>query len=286
MSVGAILFALMNFFARIASAGASWALIGGTRALIGALVALSVARLRGAPIRAREQRGMWPRSLFGTAAMLCTFYALARNELPLGDTVTLLNLYPIFIAALSPAMLGEKPSVVSLGSLVVAVGGVVLILHPPILFGEESHLAGARVAAAAAVGASVFATFAMIALRKVSARETPEAVALHFSLTATCTFGGLTLFSWSTPSLRDGISMILAGVCAGIAQIAMTKAYSLGEAARVSAFGYLAVVASGLLGAIGLHELPRPATIVGMILVVLSGLAIAFSGMRHAPKEA
>lgn len=284
--MGAILFAFMNLFARIASTGASWSLIGGTRALLGALVAISVARLRGAPLRSTNQRGMWPRSLFGTAAMLCTFYALARKELPLGDTVTLLNLYPIFIAALSPAMLGERPNAVSIGALATAVVGVVLILHPPILFGGESHLSGAFISATSAVGASVFASFAMIALRKLSSKETPEAVALHFSLTAAASFAVLTLFTWSTPSLHDVVSMVLAGVCAGIAQIAMTKAYSLGEAAHVSAFGYLAVVVSSVLGAIGLHEWPKPSAVVGMILVVLSGFAIAFSGMRGGAKEA
>ncbi len=286
MSLSAFLFALMNFFARMASGSAPWTLVGGTRALIGAGIALWVARLRGVSIRPVEARGMWPRSLFGTAAMLCTFYALARPELPLGDTVTLLNLYPIFIAAVSPAMLGERPNRHSLLSLSFAVVGVVFILHPTIVFGGPSPRPGAGVGASVAVGASIFATFAMVSLRRIGSRETAEAVAFHFSSTAAAVFLLLSLSSWKSPDMRDLFAMIFAGVCAGFAQIAMTRAYALGEAAKVSSFGYLAVVVSALLGAFALHEWPTRMKAVGMLMVIVGGLSIAFSGVRGRQKEA
>ena len=39
--------------------------------------------------------------------MAATFYALSSRTLPLGDTVTLLNLTPIFLAVLAPIFLRE-----------------------------------------------------------------------------------------------------------------------------------------------------------------------------------
>ncbi|MFS8630352.1 MAG: iron-containing alcohol dehydrogenase [Bacillales bacterium] len=41
------------------------------------------------------------RTIFGTSALLATFFALSAREVPLGDVVTLSALSPIFIALLS-----------------------------------------------------------------------------------------------------------------------------------------------------------------------------------------
>jgi drug/metabolite transporter (DMT)-like permease len=55
----------------------------------------------------------------------------------------------------------------------------------------------------------------------------------------------------------------------------MTRAYSLENAARVSAMSYLGVVTTALLGAILLGERPGPAAIVGMTLVVCGGVLVS-----------
>jgi len=69
--------------------------------------------------------------------------------------------------------------------------------------------------------------------------------------------------------------MLGAGVCAGFGQLAMTRAYTLGRAARVAAVGYLAVVVSAVYGAIALAELPPRTAWLGMALVIAGGLTVA-----------
>ncbi|MFI5308502.1 MAG: EamA family transporter, partial [Polyangiales bacterium] len=80
----------------------------------------------------------------------------------------------------------------------------------------------------------------------------------------------------------DAILMTLAGLCAGLAQLSMTRAYALEQAARVSSVGYLSVVASALLGALALHEWPTTQGVLGMCLVVAGGLVIAIAGLRDS----
>ncbi|CAN5905719.1 hypothetical protein BH11MYX4_BH11MYX4_59930 [soil metagenome] len=170
MAAGAVLFALMNFFARLASDSASWATVGAARALVGAFVAIAVARARGSSLRITDKRALFWRSVFGTGAMMATFYALSSRSLSLGDTVTLLNLTPVFLAVLAPIFLRERTSPVVALAIALALGGVVLVLHPSFSFQEVAGAApgpSAGVTAAVAVLASFVASIAMMLLRRV-----------------------------------------------------------------------------------------------------------------------
>ena len=85
--------------------------------------------MRGSSLVANDRKALFWRSLFGTAAMATTFYALSSRTLPLGDTVTLLNLTPIFLAVLAPIFLRERTSRSVAFALLLALGGV--MLDPP-----------------------------------------------------------------------------------------------------------------------------------------------------------
>jgi drug/metabolite transporter (DMT)-like permease len=285
MATSALLFAAMNFFARLASSHVSWTVVAMTRALVGGIVAIAVARIRVAPMRVRDRRGIWGRSLWGTGAMGCTFYALSCPDLPLGDAATLLNLTPVFLALLTPIFLGERSGRRVAFALPLSLGGAVLILHPPFLFGGASAMtAAAHLAATVAVVGALSSSFAMMMLRRIGPYESPEAIAIHFSLTAAALLGVLALphlGDLARAAPRDLGVIVLAGLSAGLAQICMTRAYSLERAARVSGVGYLAVVGSALLGAAALHEWPTAPTLLGMALVIAGGLVVTLLGLRE-----
>lgn len=281
MALGAVLFALMNFLARVATASVSWATVAASRAAVGALVAAAVARLRGVSLTPRDGRGVFWRSLLGTVSMLATFYALSSRTMSLGDTVTLLNLAPVFLAVLAPFFLRERTSAAVAIAIAIALGGVMLIVRPTFLFGADAtaavHASGgpsATATAAVAVGAALSTAIAMMLLRRVGQTERPEAVAFHFSLFAAIALFGISLFDLRMPTLRDAACMVGAGLCAGVAQLAMTRAYALESAARVSGMSYLSVVASATLGAVALGERPGPTALAGMALVILGGIVV------------
>lgn len=286
MALGAVLFALMNFFGRLASASAGWATVGAARALVGGLVAVAVARSRGASLAANDRRTLFWRSALGTVSMIGTFYALSSKTLSLGDTVTLLNLTPVFLAVLAPIFLRERTTLAVGVALALSLAGVVLVLEPSFLFGgptaSAAVVSGPTAAATAAVAlATAFtASLAMMTLRRVGRTETPEAIAAHFSFFAAAVIGAIALFDLRTPAPRDVGFMIAAGLSAGFAQIAMTRAYAIEAAARVSGMSYLSVVASALLGAAVLGEIPSAAAIVGMALVIAGGLVVTFARDR------
>jgi drug/metabolite transporter (DMT)-like permease len=286
MALAALLFASMSFFARLASSDVPWATIAATRALVGAAVAYAVARARGTPLVTRDGRATWMRSLFGTASMTATFYALSSRTLPLGDTVCLLSLTPVFLALLAPMLLGERTRPHVAIAIVVSLTGVVLILRPAALFGGarlvDRHVGGptAQATAWVAILAALLSAIAMMMLRRVGQREHPEAIALHFSLFAAAVMTALALRDLFLPSPRDALFMLLAGLSGGMAQLALTRAYTLDHASRVGAMGYLSVVTSALLGAIALHDRPNAVAMAGMGLVVSGGIAATLAGRR------
>ncbi len=276
MAASACGFGLMNFCGHVAGERIHWSMTAATRCLVGAAVAYAVARSRGATLRVRDRRGIWWRCLWGTLSMILTFYALG-TRLPLGDTVTLTNLSPVFLALTAPVLLGERTGKRVVVALALSVAGVVLVVRPEMFAGVEA-LKGAVAAMASALSAS----FSYTMLRRMGTAESPEAVTLHFSLVAAAVLTAIAALHLAVPDGRTLAMMLGAGASGGFAQIALTRAYALERAARVGGVSYLAVVVSAVLGAVALHERPTPRTVLGMTLVVAGGLVVTVVGVREA----
>jgi drug/metabolite transporter (DMT)-like permease len=277
MVASSLLFAAMNMLARLAAASASWSSVAGTRAFVGAFVAFGVARARGRSLAVRDVRAILLRSVLGTASMILSFRALTSRSVALGDTVTLLNLSPVFVALLAPLLLRERTTRRTAIAIGVSFLGAALVVRTG---GNPSPaIAGPTAAAtiATAVGAACCSSLAMILLRRVGQTESPEAIALHFSLLAGLSMAVLTVFDARVPTLRDAICMLLAGVAGGFAQLAMTRAYALAAAAKVGSLSYTAVVASMALGALVLGERPAPLALLGTGLVIAGGMLVTFA---------
>lgn len=276
MAASACGFGLMSFCGHVASERVHWSMTAATRCVVGAAVAYGVGRSRGAELRVKDRRGIWWRSLWGTLSMMLTFYALG-TRLPLGDTVTLTNLSPVFLALFSPLLLRERTGKRVVVALVLSIAGVLLIVRPERFAGLD-----AMKGAVAAISSALSASFSYTILRRMGATESPEAVTLHFSLVAAVVLSAIAATHASAPDGRTLGMMLGAGAAGGFAQIALTRAYALEKAARVGGVSYLAVVVSAVLGAVALHEWPSGRTVLGMTLVVAGGLVVTVLGVREA----
>jgi drug/metabolite transporter (DMT)-like permease len=284
MALASALFAVMNVLVRISAARVPWIEVAAVRGLIGAAVAVIAARAQGVPLVVHDRRLAWARSLFGTGALLCGFYAMGSKGMALGDAVTLQSLSPIFIAMLAPWLLGERGGRRVWLATVAAFAGVALVAGPS--FHVAAHLAGV-----ATLGAFLSA-MAMIWLRRLgrggagTPKESPEAIVAHFSLVVGAATTLLALPVARTPDAVGALLLVGTGVAGGLAQIAMTRAYALERAARVGPVSYLGVVLSHLGGAALLGEATGPVQLAGTVLVVGAGLVLAAAAMRDAQARA
>ena len=111
------------------------------------------------PTLVGDQAAAWHRSIYGTLAAICTFYALASSRIALGDAATLGGSAPIFVVLFARPLLGERVSAAELLAVALGFSGIVAVMRP-------SFGLAAPVAAIATAGA-VFWALAMIWLRKI-----------------------------------------------------------------------------------------------------------------------
>jgi drug/metabolite transporter (DMT)-like permease len=266
MVLAQVFFGAMNVCTRLGARELPWSEIAAVRFLVGALIALGLARYRGSPLRITDGPNTWWRSVLGTSAAVCTFYALASSRIALGDAVTLGATAPIFVALLSGPLLGERVGAHVALAVLLGFAGIVAVVRPS--FGGDIP-----VALIATVGA-VFYALAMIWLRKIGPGESHEAVVLHFSLVASVMFLALSIPVWHLPGWPGAGFLLGAGLAGGGAQIAMTRAYSLARAAPVTAMSGLSIVFTYLLAIPVFGDQPTAWHVAGSLLVIGASLLL------------
>jgi drug/metabolite transporter (DMT)-like permease len=283
MMAANVLFAGMTMAARLASRSASWSTVGAARAFFGALVAALVAWWTGKSLRTSRPGLSWARSILGTLSMLATFFALGSKTLAVGDALTLFATAPLFIALLAPIVLKERTDRSLWGVLLVAFSGVALVAGP--------HLSASGLPALAAFLAAVFSAGAMMFLRMMrsgrggEAPESAEAIAFHFATLGFVVHAIIASFTFQLPAASDWIFLVLAGVSGGLAQLAMTRAYALTQAARLGAISYVGTVIGFVGAVVVLGERPEWSQVAGATLVVGAGVTLAVLSSRSARQE-
>lgn len=277
--VAELLFAVMRLATRVNAAALPWPALSATRFLGGAAIVWGLARLSRASLRINDRRSTWLRAIFGTGSSVGVFYALGSHQISVGDATTLSATAPLFVAALSHPLLGERVTRRVLGGIVLGFVGVVTLVGPS--FGTSGSVALVALAGAASY------SMAMVYLRKVGPHESSEAVALHVSLVA----GGFATLLLTTQELLGGsiagdaapLSAVrvrdvhwwaigAAAVTGGLSQIAVTRAYALERAARIGAVSYAGVVLTYAMEAVILERPPTLLQLLGAALIVAAGL--------------
>lgn len=233
MILSALSFSSMGAISKVLALTSDWRLLALVRAglmLVFAGIIAAATRtawsLKGTPI-------LWMRSLVGSLSMICTFYTL--THLPFSEATTLIKSYPLWVALLSWIVLGERPSARVWVAILIGVVGVVMIAQP--------HFDEARLALAVGVLSSVCTAVVMLGLNRLS-HVNAKAIVLHFGVVSTGVCG-LVFFlfaEWkSAPAVftqQRGVMMLLGvGLLGTVGQIALTRAFAVGDPSRVSVVG-------------------------------------------------
>jgi drug/metabolite transporter (DMT)-like permease len=263
MLTSAFSFALMSEFAHALGKSCDWSWVALARAGLGLVFAIILARHAGVRLVLWRPRSLWMRSSAGTFSLLCSFYAL--THLPTADALTVLNMFPIWLAILSWPMLGQAPTVGSWLSVACAVVGVALIQQP--------HFAEGNFASFVALLGSVSTSFALMGLHLLRHVD-PRAIVAHFSALATVVVfvvliaGGQAILE---PPIMDPPSLALflgIGVAATVGQILMTKAFATAPPAKVATVGLSQVVFAMLMDTWAWTREWNALTLVGIALVL------------------
>ncbi|HZJ93670.1 MAG TPA: DMT family transporter [Thiopseudomonas sp.] len=249
---------------------------------------------------------IWLRYFVQTLAMIVLFFpkmrwAILRTQRPwlqLLRAISLLSISLLFISGLRYIPLAEATAVIFLAPLIVTVLSA-LVLHERVSKGQWAAVTigflgvlfivrpGGDLFTPAIllpVGASFcFAIYQLITRRLAS---TDHAVTSNF---LSGLFGTLVLtallpgqYTLSVAS-TDLLFMLALGLLAMTAHMLLTMALKYSTAATLAPFTYAQIVFAGVVGYIAFGQLPDMLSIIGVLIISCSGLAVAY--LQHtAPR--
>ncbi len=205
------------------------------------------------------------RALVGFTSLVLFFYAIAH--LPLATAITLNYTSPLFLAAITPFMLHEKPKKSLIFGL--SIGFIVLSLLLKPSLSSADWLAGSL-----GLLSGIGAAFAYMHVKQLGKANEPDwRTVFYFTLISTIGAGLWMFFDTFHPVAWQDLPVLFGlGLSATIAQLAMTRAYRTGETLVVANLAYLTVVLASLFGVIWWHEQLSLDAIFAIGLIILSGV--------------
>jgi drug/metabolite transporter (DMT)-like permease len=257
-----------------------WELVATIRAGLALVIATALVLQGKARFVVWQPRTLWIRSISGTVSLMCMFYALPR--LPISDVLTLMNMFPVWVALLSWPILGTLPARGAWIAIVVGICGVVLVAQP--------HIVEARPLPALVVLVASFSTsIAMLGLHRLQGVD-PRAIVAHFSGVSFLACLALLAFdpadSVGVSNLEATSLLMLAGVgvFATIGQLFLTKAFAAGPPARVSVVALTQVVFAMMFDALIWNHTFGQMSLVGIALVLAPTAWLLVTQQRpHGP---
>lgn len=258
LALSALLFSGMGVLVREASATVNNENIVFFRNIVGVFFFLPLLLSKGLrPFKTKRLKSHLLRTTYGLAAMYCFFYAIAH--LPLADAMVFTYSAPVFTPIIAYFWLKEPLTKRMLAFSVLGLLGVILVAKPSdAIFGSLS-LVG--------LAASLLAASAFVSIREMSNTEPAYRMVFYFALFSSLISAVPLLWAWQPLNQQQLILLCAAGLLAALAQIIMSRAYSLAPPGLIGPVAYLAIVFAGIFSFFLWDEVPDLASILGAVLI-------------------
>ena len=263
--VATLFFSLMGSFVKLGATHFSSIELVFYRSFISLLFLLIYIVASQKEIKTPHLRKQIDRGVIGFLSLAFFFYAIAH--LNLGSAMTLNYTSPIFLGFFLPFISHQKIKKSIFLCTIIGFIGALLILDP---HGEWQGWFAGLVGLVSGIGAAL-AYIHVIQLGKLN--EPDWRTVFYFTLVSTIASGlwiGFTHHQKIT--INDIWILIPLGLSATIAQIAMTRAYRLGNTLTIGALSYLTIVFSSLISLMYFNETMRMEDIIGALMIILSGI--------------
>ena len=195
------------------------------------------------------------------------FFTSGLIWFPLADAAAIGFVSPLFVVVLSALLLGEKVTPSHALAALAGFAGVLLIIRPgsgkfgwPSLFPVVSAMCWA---------------IALICTRQMSTHESRRVTAAFTALFGLIGASFILPFLWVTPPAHTWIYLISLAMVGTMGHVMTVAAYTYLPASRLAPLSYVQLLWVTGLSAIFMNYLPGLWSLVGMAMIVLSGLYIA-----------
>lgn len=282
MLLSALGFALMSACVKYVSVhGIPVFEIVAARALVSLILSYLDVKRKKISIWGNNKKLLLLRGTVGTMALMCVYYAV--TALPLAEATILQYVHPVFTALLGVLFLKERIQGATMICIALCLLGVGLMVQPNMsdsITAQALPIHSVMIALLGAFGSSI----AYVIVRKLSQTEDSSVIIFYFPLVALPVSTFLMWDEFVVPSLTITLLLVMVGIFTQIGQYGLTKAMQTQEAGKASAYSYVQIVFSTLLGVVIFSEIPSIWTYMGGGLIVTGALINVF-GVKLLPKK-
>jgi len=193
------------------------------------------------------------------------FFYAAVVWLPLADVMSFYMAGPIYVAALSHVLLGEKVGWRRWAAILLGFAGVLVMLKPT--------SAALSLASLFALAGSLAFAFAIILSRLL--RGTSDTTLVTWQTIGTLAVGAvLAIGAWRTATPLDYGAMLLLGIVSCAAHLLITRALKMAPASTLAPLHYTLLLWAVVFGFAFFGDVPGPRILAGSAIVVVAGLFI------------
>lgn len=200
------------------------------------------------------------------------FYA-AIGDMPLATLTAIMFAAPLFMAALSVPLLGERVGPHRWAAIIVGLVGTIIIVRP----GSTS---GSPVSALLALLAAFGWAVNMVLMRRLTRTESNATVLIYANAGAVLALGALAFFAWRPISLLAAALVLAIAFSLVVGQYLQLRAFRLAPIGVVAPFQYFQLLSATLAGWLVWHEWPAPHVWFGAAIIVASGLYVIWREQR------
>ena len=267
-------FALMTFFVRLSGDLPTMEKAFFRNAVAAVVAAFLLIRAKE-PFYAPKKSwgGLFMRSFCGTVGLICNFYAIDR--LNIADANMLNKLSPFFAIIMSTFILKEKANKVEWGAVVLAFTGALLVIKPSF----DIQFVYGLIGALGGLGAGIAYTYVR-KLGKMGVKG--PVIVFYFSFFSCLSVVPWMLFHFTPMSMKQLVTLLMAGLFAAGGQFTITAAYTYAPAGKISIFDYSQIIFATMLGFVLFGEIPDKYSFTGYVLIILASLGTFLYNMRVA----
>ena len=239
-----------------------------------ALFVLLAALLRRMPAAEVYRTSRVPLQILRAGLLMITISTLfaGLKFMPLADVTAITFASPLFVAALSGIVLGERVGLHRWAAVVVGMTGVLIVIRP----GSGVMQLAVLLPLISAFG---FGTFQM-ATRRLASTE-PTFVTLFYTSVGCAVMSSiLVVFFWTPLDWSQAAGLLGLGAMGAGAHFFFIRSFEEAEASLLAPFNYAKLIWVVALGYVLFGEVPTPHVLLGSVVIIASGLYVLMRERR------
>ena len=269
MLISALGFSLMAACVKeVSSLGIPVLEIVAARAVVSAIISYVDIKRKNIPIWGHNKVLLVARGTVGTFALMFVYYAV--TTLPLAEATLLQYLHPVFTAVLALLFLKENIQKSTIACIIISLLGLLLIIQPNLQIDNDLQYSWLS------IGAGILGAFgsavAYVIIKKLTKTDDSSVIIFYFPILAFPISMIMLGSDFVVPSLAATALLVLVGIFTQVGQVGLTKALNCADANKATAYAYVQVLFSILIGWLYFSEVPLMTTIVGGGFIMFGAL--------------